>query len=51
MFENVEGKDTIKAGVAKRKLIGVAHHVGVLENLVLKFDAIRIFLRRCPAPM
>jgi hypothetical protein len=45
MFENVEGKNTIKNRVAKRKMMGVAHHISVFKNLVLKFDAIRVFLR------
>jgi hypothetical protein len=45
VFENVEGKNTIKNGVAKRKMMGVAYYISVFKNLVLKFDAIRIFLR------
>src|SRR4029077_15639947 len=45
MFENIEGKNPIKTRVAKGKMMGVAHHVSVFENLVLKFDAIGIFLR------
>jgi hypothetical protein len=45
MFENIEGKNAIKTRVAKGKMMGVAHHISVFENLVLKFDAIGIFLR------
>ena len=45
MFENIEGKNPIKTRVAKGKMMGVAHQVSVFENLVLKFDAIGIFLR------
>src|SRR6267378_10591 len=45
MFENIEGKNTIENRVAKREMMGVAHHISVFKNLVLKFDAIRIFLR------
>ena len=45
MFENIEGKNAIKTRIAKREMMGVAHHISVFENLVLKFDAIRIFLR------
>jgi hypothetical protein len=45
MFENIEGKNAIKTRVAKGKMVSVAHYISVFENLVLKFDAIRIFLR------
>jgi hypothetical protein len=47
MFENIEGKNAIKTRIAKGEMMGVAHHISVFENLVLKFDTIRIFLRGC----
>ena len=45
MFEDIEGKDAIEAGVAKGQGVRVADHVGVAKNLVFQFDAAGIFPR------
>src|SRR6266516_6266332 len=45
MFENIEGKNAIKTRISKGEMMGVSHHISVFENLVLKFETIRIFLR------
>src|SRR5207253_10308105 len=44
MLENIEGKNTVECRLAKWKLMRVADDVGMPENLVLKFDAVRIAL-------
>src|SRR5215467_6589082 len=45
MFKDVEREDAIKTPVPKRQLMRVADNIGVLENLVLEFDASWVFLR------
>ena len=42
MLEDVKREDPIENVVAKRQVMRIAHDVGVLENLVLELDAIRI---------
>ena len=46
MLEHVEGKNTIKAVIAKRQRVRVAYHVSVAKELTLEFNAVRIGLRR-----
>lgn len=46
MLENIEGEDVVERRVAKRKMVRVAHDIGVPKNLVLELDAIRVALGR-----
>ena len=45
MFENVERKNAVKNFVTKRKAMRVADNIGVAEDLMLEFNAIRISRR------
>ena len=45
MLKDVESEDAIKTPISKRELMRVADDIGVLENLVLEFDAGWVFLR------
>ena len=43
MLKDIESKDTIESSIAKRQLMCVADDIGVLEDLVLEFDARWVF--------
>jgi hypothetical protein len=45
MLKDVESEDAIKTPISKRELMRIAHNIGVLENLMLEFDACWVFLR------
>src|SRR5438552_14734805 len=45
MLKDIESEDTIKTPISKWQLMRVADDIGVLENLVLEFDASWVFLR------
>ena len=45
MLKDVESEDAIKTSISKRELVRVADDIGVLENLMLEFDACWVFLR------
>ena len=47
MLKDIESEDTVKTPIPKRQLMRVADDIGVLENLMLEFDASWIFLRGC----
>jgi hypothetical protein len=45
MLKDIESEDAVKTPISKRQLMRVADDIGVLENLVLEFDASWVFLR------
>ena len=45
MLKDIESEDAVKAPISKWQLMRVADDIGVLENLVLEFDASWVFLR------
>ena len=47
MLKDIESEDAVKTPIPKRQLMRVADDIGVLENLMLEFDASWIFLRGC----
>ena len=44
MLKDIESEDAVKTPISKRQLMRVADDIGVLENLMLEFDASWVFL-------